>query len=135
MKSEIVLVDTTVWIHFLRGAGATVQERLAPLIVADRLATAPVIVMEVLRGAKSQKDFDRLQQDFSALRSFDTSAKVWERACRLAYTLRKKGVNVPLTDTLIAAIALEHDAFLLHDDRHYEMIAADGSLKHECLKP
>jgi len=135
MKNEIVLVDTTIWIHFLRGAGAALQERLTPLIGADRLATAPVVVMEVLRGARSQKDYDRLEKDFSALRQFDTSVKVWERACRLAYALRKKGANVPLTDTLIAAIAQEHDALLLHDDRHYEMIAAIASLRHEQLKP
>lgn len=135
MKNEIVLADTTVWVHFLRGSGVRYQERLVPLIMADRLATAPVIIMEILRGAKSQKEYDKLNQDLTALRCFDFSPKVWQRASGLGYTLRHKGINVPLTDTLIAAVAQEHNLLLLHDDRHYEMIAAVTPLRHEYLKP
>jgi predicted nucleic acid-binding protein len=135
MTNDIVLVDTTVWIHFLRGAGTQFQERLVPLIMTDRVATTPVVIMEILRGAKSQKEYDKLSKDLAALRSFELSAKVWERACKLGYTLRQKGINTPLADTLIAAVAQEYNALLLHDDRHYEMIASITHLKHESLKP
>lgn len=134
MTNEIVLADTTVWIHFLRGSGVQFQNRMVPLIMADRLATTPVIIMEILRGAKSQKEYDKLSQDLAALRCFDISGKVWERACKLGYTLRQKGINAPLTDTLIAAVAIENNALLLHDDRHYEMITSISALRHECLK-
>jgi len=135
MTNEIVLADTTVWIHFLRGSGIQYQERLVPLIMADKLATTPVIIMEILRGARSQKEYDKLSQDLAALRCFDVSAKVWERAGKLGYALRHKGINAPLTDTIIAAVALENNALLLHDDRHYEMIASITHLKDEHLKP
>lgn len=135
MKNEIILADTTVWIHFFRGAGTLVQDRLAPLIMADRLVTANVIIMEILHGARSQKDYDKLRQDLSAMHCLEVSANVWERACQLAFTLRKNGANVPLTDTLIASLAQEYDALLLHDDRHYELIASVVPLKHEYLKP
>jgi predicted nucleic acid-binding protein len=134
MTNEIILADTTVWIHFLRGSGKQFQERLVPLIMADRLATTPVIIMEILRGAKSQKEYDKLSKDLAALRCFDVSTKVWQRACRLGYTLRHKGINAPLTDTLIAAVAQEYNALLLHDDRHYEMIASVAPLNHEYLR-
>jgi predicted nucleic acid-binding protein len=135
MTNEIVLADTTVWIHFLRGNGIHYHERLAPLIIADRLATTPVIIMEILRGAKSQKEYDKLSRDLAALRCLDLSAKVWERASKLGFALRHKGINAPLTDTLIAAVALENNVLLLHDDRHYEMIASITHLKNEHLKP
>jgi predicted nucleic acid-binding protein len=134
MTNEIVIADTTVWIHFLRGSGIQFQERLVPLIMADKLATTPVIIMEILRGAKSAQEYDKLNKDLAALRCFDVSKKVWERACKLGYTLRQKGVNIPLTDTLIAAVAQENNAILLHDDRHYEMIASITPLKQEYLK-
>ena len=134
MTNDIVIADTTVWIHFLRGSGIRFQERLVPLIMADRLATMPVIIMEILRGAKTQREYDRLSKDLAALRCFDVSAKVWQRACKLGYALRHKGINAPLTDTLIVAVAQEHDALLLHDDRHFEMIAAATPLRHEYLK-
>jgi len=135
MTNDIVIADTTVWIHFLRGSGIRFQERLVPLIMADRLATTPVIIMEILRGAKTQREYDRLSKDLAALRCFDVSAKVWQRACKLGYALRHKGINAPLTDTLIVAVSQEQDALLLHDDRHFEMIAAATPLRHEYLKP
>lgn len=135
LTNDVILVDTTVWVHFLRGSGEHFRERLVPLIMADRLATTPVIVMELLRGAKSQREYDKLNLDLAALRSFDISPQTWQNACKLAYTLRHKGINAPLTDTLIAAVAHEHGALLLHDDRHYEMIASIAHIKHEYLKP
>lgn len=134
MASDIVLVDTTVWIHFLRGTDVIYRERLVPLIVSDRVATTPVIVMEILRGAKSQKEYDKLAKDLAAVRTFELSAKIWERANKLGYALRQKGINVPLTDTLIAAVAQEHNALLLHDDKHYEMIASVFHLNHEAVR-
>ena len=133
MKNEIVLADSSVWIHFLRGSGVQYQEHLVPLIMADRLATTPIIIMELLRGATSQKQYDKLHKDLHALRCFELSEKVWERAFRLGFSLRHKGLTIPLTDTLIAAFALEHNLVLLHDDRHYEMIASVTALKHEYL--
>ena len=134
MTNELILADTTIWIHFLRGSGIQFQERIVPLIMADRLATTPIVILEILRGAKSQKEYDKLNKDLSALRCFDLSAKVWERACKLGYTLRHKGINAPLTDTLIAAVAQEYDMCILHDDRHFEMIASISPLKHEFLR-
>ena len=133
MTNEIVLADTTIWIHFLRGTDIQFQERLSPLIVADKLATMSIIIMEILRGAKSQKDYDQLNKDLAAIRYFDITQKVWQRACKLGYLLRQNGVNVPLTDTLIAATAQENNALLLHEDRHYEMIASITPLKHEYI--
>jgi predicted nucleic acid-binding protein len=134
MTSEIVLADTSVWIHFLRGSGQRFQERMAPLIVADRLATTPIIVMEILAGARSMKEYNQLNDDLAALRCFSFTPQLWQRANKLAYTLRHKRINAPLTDTLIAAVALENDLLLLHDDRHYEMIAGVAAIRHEYLR-
>jgi len=134
MTSELILADTTVWIHFLRGSGIQFQQRVVPLIMADKLATTPIVIMEILKGAKSPKEYDKLSKDLAALRCFDVTAKVWERAFKLGYTLRHKGLNAPLTDTLIAAVAQEYNARLLHDDRHFEMIASLSPLKHEWLR-
>jgi len=133
MKNNLVLADTTVWIHFLRGNSEAVRSRLVPLLAADRLATADIIMMEVLRGARSQKDYDALQKDLAALHCLEIGKKVWERASRIGFLLRGKGISVPLADTLIAAVAMEYDCLLLHDDRHYEMIAGVTKVKTERL--
>ena len=134
MINDLILADTSVWIHFLRGSGVQFQERIVPLLMADKLVTTPVVVMEILRGAKSQRDYDKLSKDMAALRYVDVSTKVWERANKLGYTLRHKGLNVPLTDTIIAAVAQENNVRLLHDDRHFELIASISPLNHEFLR-
>jgi len=123
VSDDLILVDSTVWVHFLRGIDPLLGERLTPLIVADRLVTSPVIILEILRGARDLKHYTQLDEDFSALRCLAMTDALWQRANRLAFTLRTKGVNAPLTDTLIAATALEHGLPLLHDDRHFEAIA------------
>lgn len=133
MTNELILADTSIWIHFLRGTGVRYQERIVPLLMSDKLVTTPIIIMEILRGAKSQREYDKLSKDLAALHCCDLTSKVWERAFKLGYTLRHKGLNAPLTDTLIAAVAQEYNVRLLHDDRHFEMIAAISSLKHEFL--
>ena len=135
MTSELILADTTIWVHFLRGSGVKFQERLVPLLLSDRLVTTPVIIMEILRGAKSSKEYDKLDRDLAALRCLEITAKVWERSYRLAFTLRQHGINVPLTDTLIAATTQEYKTRLLHDDRHYTMIATASTLHHELFQP
>ena len=55
--------------------------------MADRLATSPIIVMEILTGAKSSKEYDKLSKDLTALHSFDLTQSLWQRAGKLAYTL------------------------------------------------
>ena len=67
----------------------------------------------------------------TAFNNLELSSIVWKRANSLAFALRRKGFNMPLTDTLIAAVAIEYSALLLHDDRHYDMISTVAPLKHE----
>ncbi|KAF0219536.1 MAG: hypothetical protein FD174_1996 [Geobacteraceae bacterium] len=133
MKSDIFLADTTVWVHYLRGDDPAVRDRIVPLIMADRVMTADIIIMEILRGARSEKSYETLHNDFAALPRLEMDAKVWERAWKTGYSLRQKGINVPLADTLIAAIALEHSCVLLHNDRHFNMMAKATGLKEEAL--
>jgi len=50
---------------------------------------------------------------------------VYDQAARLYWGLRRQGVTIRSTvDILIALTALTHDAWLLHDDRDFDQIAA-----------
>lgn len=128
-------LDTTVWIHFLRGAGRNIEERVTSLIMADNLVTSRIVILELLRAARSRQDYAALQARFAAMRCLEMTDSIWERAGKTAYLLRKEGVNIPLTDTLIAVLALHNEMILLHDDRHYEMIASVVDLRQQYLKP
>ncbi|PKL51977.1 MAG: PIN domain nuclease [Nitrospira bacterium HGW-Nitrospira-1] len=123
------LIDSTIWVKYLRGLDAALKDKISFLILNESAYTSAVIIMEILRGAKSDKDYTMLYNDFLALRQLEINHEVWETAWRLAYKLRKKGANVPLTDALISALSLHYKCILLHSDKHFRLIAEHSDLK------
>jgi len=135
MKGDLVLADTTVWVHYLRGGNPEVKDRIVPLILENRLATADIIIMELLRGVNSEKNFQILHDDLVALPRLVMDAATWELAWKSGYQLRNTGVNVPLADTLIAVIAVQYGCLLLHSDKHFSMLSDTLGLRQEMLIP
>jgi len=123
----MVLVDTSVWIDFLRGAPTAQVATLEGLLEGDDLVgTAPIILQEVLQGADSPARFEQWRREFTGLMCYlpldpvDTHVE----AARLYASCRRAGKTPRSSnDCLIARIALEHDLLLLEDDRDFEAIA------------
>ncbi len=121
------LVDTSAWIYYLReeddGAGgrfAEVLERGLPFGITG------VIYQEVLQGADSRADFERLEEYLSTQRFYHPRDPVvsFREAALLYFRCRRGGVTVRSTiDCLIARIAIEHDLILLHNDADFENMA------------
>jgi hypothetical protein len=129
MNDERFLVDTTVWVHFFRGTKDPLKERLAGLIADDRACATEIVLFEILRGARTQKEYSMLLKDFSALPSLPLDAKTWQTAWETAFLCRRRGLNIPAVDTLIASVAMRHGATLMHSDRHYELLCRHTALK------
>lgn len=127
------LIDSTIWVKYLRGLDASLKDKISSLILNESAYTSEVIIMEILRGAKSDKEYTMLRNDFLALRQLEINHEVWETAWGLAYKLRKKGVNVPLTDVLISALSLHYKCILLHSDKHFSLISKHADLKEKEL--
>lgn len=124
----MVLVDTSVWIDFLRGAPTSQVAALEALLEGeDLVGTAPIILQEVLQGADSPRRFERLRREFAGLMCYVPLDPIDSHveAARLYAACRRAG-RTPRSsnDCLIARIALEHDLILLEDDRDFEAIAA-----------
>jgi predicted nucleic acid-binding protein len=122
-----ILVDTSVWIDFIRGRRTAVVERLR--MVLDRGVTAaltPLVYQEVLQGACDERAFRDYQSFLSPqplLQPLDATVTC-ERAARLYFECRRIGLTIRSSvDCLVAQIAVEHDVALLHDDRDFERIA------------
>lgn len=124
---KATLIDTSAWILALRKGGSqAAKEEVDRLIAEDQAATAGIIMLELLSGAITEKEYQELKEDLAALIQLEITAKTWEEASRLAYELRKKGVTVPSADVLIMTIAVEHGCTLLHADRHFDLMAEKG---------
>jgi len=130
MKSDSYLLDTTIWVRYFNGE-KSLEDRIKSLILKGKVLTAGVIILEVLRGARSATDFNQLYLDFKALPSLEIDAAVWEESYHTGFRLRKAGVVVPLADILIASIAIRHRSPLLHRDKHFTLIARNTKLDQE----
>lgn len=132
--AELVLIDTSVWISALRvGGPLVVRQEVEQLLATGRAVTTPIVILELLSGTRSRREFQELQEDLEALPQLELTLQVWERAYRLGYALRRAGLTLPTVDVLIAALALEHGCLLLHADRHFEQIAQRSPLRTKNL--
>lgn len=125
---DTALVDTSVWVDFLRGEQTPRVGALEELLAGDMaVATAPIILQEILQGADSQARFDKWRRYFDDLWCYVPAHPVETHvaAARLYLSCRRAG-RTPRgsNDCLIAQIAIENGLALLHDDRDFEAIAA-----------
>lgn len=128
----ILLVDTSVWIDFFAGRD-TPQTRFFKEAIREGadVALTGVILAEILQGIPSDSEFAKLRKALSSFRILQPAAEeTYVQAARLYRGGRKRGVTIrSLVDCLIAAIAMEHGAFVVHKDRDYERISEYAPLK------
>lgn len=122
------LVDTSVWVDYLRGKATPRVRTLKELLVGDEIVgVAPVILQEVLQGADSDERFEKWRKYFAGLCCYAPGDAVESHvaAARLYQSCRRAGKTPRSSnDCLIARIAVENALVLLHDDRDFEAIAA-----------
>ena len=133
MQGSLFLVDTSVWLEVLPAGRGTpaIHQRIDGLLSDDAVATAGMVLLELLGGAGSQGEWTCLKDLLSALHPLPVTPGHWLEAASMGFRLRRQGVNVPFTDLLIGAVAMEAGAVLLHRDRHFDHIASHLSLNVE----
>lgn len=122
----VVLVDTTVWIDWLRGRDSPPVARLDSLLDDGDALLAPVILQELLQGAADAAALATLRRRFAALPLLAPKPALELHADAGALYARCRWAGVtPRSphDCLIAATALAADVPLLHDDRDFDRIA------------
>ena len=117
-----LLVDSTVWVDYLRGKGSRAAQQLDAAVSAHTILVGDLVLAEVLRGVADESlarlvtaGLDRF--DVVELGGRDMAIKAAENY-RL---LRGKGFTVRGTvDLFIGTWCLVHDVPLLHADRDFE---------------
>ena len=120
------LVDTGVWIDWLRGNPTLGASRLVTLLDEGEAALAPVVLQELLQGAASETALRTLRRRFTALPMLEASTlgTTYADAGALYARCRWAGITPRSPhDCLIATLAIEHGVALLHDDRDFDHIA------------
>jgi len=92
------------------------------LLDHDVVSLTGVILAELLQGARTSKDLSLLKSTLQGLPCLATSRTAWEEVGELSFRLRRKGVTVPLSDLLIAVLALAHDHTVYTLDQHFQQV-------------
>lgn len=129
------LIDSSLWIEYFRPKGLQkVKERIRDILQKEEAVCCGVIVVEILRGAKNEKDFQSLKEALLSLPQIPIDDAVIERASRWGFILDRKGKSVSTTDLLIAALA-HKKTILLHADSDFEVISSIVDLEEENILP
>jgi len=127
------LIDSSAWIEYLRPNGSKkVKERVRDILQKGEAACCGIVIVEILRGAKNDKDFHALRDSLVSLPQIPMDDAVIERASKWGYTLDRKGKVASTTDLLIASAAYKK-ARLLHLDSDFEMIGSVVGVAQERL--
>jgi len=125
------LIDSSVWVEYLRPKGSVkVKERVRATLQREEAVSCGIIIVEILRGARNEKEFQILRDTLVSLPQIPLDDTVIERASRWGFLLDRKGKVVSTTDLLIAAAAYKK-ACLLHSDTDFEVISSVADLEEE----
>jgi predicted nucleic acid-binding protein len=128
----VILADTSAWVEYLRATGSPVHLYLRKLIADEgELATTEVVTMELLAGATAPEGVTQLRRllgrfevlPVEGLADYEAAADLYRRCRAGGETVRS------LTDCLIAAVAVRHEATVLHRDHDFEVIARHARLR------
>lgn len=128
----MILIDSSAWIEYLRGTGSAVDLTVCSALEgAAQLCSTEVVVMEILAGARDDREWDRLRRLLYGLRFLAGDGLAdYELAAALYRTCRKHGQTPrKLSDCVIASVAIRNDAELLCDDADFLTIAAHTPLR------
>lgn len=127
----MIFVDSSVWIDYFRDTSTPEADRLDALLGEAELLTGDVVLVEVLQGFASERDFRTALDLFDRLAIVDVGGRdAAIEAARLFRTLRAKGITVRKTiDTLIAAWCIRNEVALLSSDRDFYPFVAHIGLK------
>ncbi len=118
----MVIVDTTVWVDYLRGDENPETNWLHQELDRRRIGLTDLILCEVLQGIRDDIEFAKVQRDLRSFEVFETgSVELSIAAARNFRKLRQRGRTVRKTiDCLIATFCLREGHSLLHRDRDYD---------------
>ena len=115
----MVMVDSNVVIDFWRNPTDDMKREF----LTHECCICGVQIAELLYGAVSEKDSAAIE---SALSSSFTFIQIedsdWSLLGKFLYRLRRKGIQVPFPDALIASLAIRYDIPVWTRDKHFHLI-------------
>ena len=119
------LLDTNVWIHYLKNVSSPVASRLRKT-PASEVAVCSVVWAELLHGARKYERRDdrvaRVERTLAPYQSLPFDDAAARRYAVIRDDLESRGEVIGSNDLLIASIALNHGLVLVTNDAAFGRI-------------
>jgi predicted nucleic acid-binding protein len=117
------LADTSAWTN--KHKSQAVDEDFQTRVLADEIATCPMVVMELLWTTQTRSEFEELRLDLGVLHQLPIDQQTWDRAIEVWHELvvahQHREVKIP--DLLMAAAAEIAGVAVCHYDRDFDAIS------------
>lgn len=116
------MIDSSVWIDFLRARSTRQTELLKSVRLRTRLGTPDLVLAEVLQGARSERVAEETERLLRTTEIVEVGGdEIAVAAGRHYRSLRARGITPRKTiDTLIATYCINGRIPLLYDDRDFD---------------
>jgi predicted nucleic acid-binding protein len=121
----MTMADTTVWIDLFAGRSTPQVAELESLIAGEaEICLCGAILTEVLQGIRDNAEYTRTESVLSNLIFLPMAYSTFLLAADIYRLLRTHGITIRNSiDCMIAAVCIENDTQLLHNDRDFDYIA------------
>jgi predicted nucleic acid-binding protein len=127
----MTVVDTSVWIDLFAGRDRPHVTVLESLIEQrEDICLCGIILTEVLQGIRDDKEYSETESMLGNLIFLPMTRETFLMAASIYRTLRARGLTIRNSvDCMIAAVCIENNARLLHNDRDFDLLAAHSELE------
>lgn len=94
------------------------------LVRADRAVLVGPVLSQLLQGVRSDRERSALRQRLLSLPYAEILRADWQATGEVLWQLRRSGVKVPLTDALIAVVAVRNKMAVLTLDSRFRHLGA-----------
>ena len=131
----MTLVDSSVWIDFLSSSPGPAGEELRRMIAqAEPIALTGIIVTEVLQGLT--RDVEEVQRFLAMWDVLEPRGMSTYRAAAGNFRMaQSRGFSLTTIDSLIAAVAQEHNVALFSMDKDFARISRLSGLRLYRIPP
>jgi len=119
---RLVLIDTCIWVPFFSRPQSAEKQNVDALLDDDRATLIGPIVTEILQGIPREPQAAYIASLLRGLRCLEMEWEDWLEAARLGRRCAAAGHRLPLSDLILAAVAIRCDAEIYTSDPRFDLL-------------
>jgi predicted nucleic acid-binding protein len=118
--SDPVLIDTCIWVPYFNRPQSDEKRIVDELLDEDRVVLIGPVLAEILQGFRRNEEADWVASRLRGLRFLQVTFDDWQMAGRLGRRAAAAGQQLPLSDLVLAAVAVNYRLLLYSTDPHFD---------------